>query len=113
MGILFSSIDDENDDENNNNNNESIITTESVINAILNSEKFQDYQNKFENLVPSRELYINEGDLVLELVMDGLYSIHQYEYDWLKPSSIDSMYGQLDKIYKLYGQQNNSDFDKE
>ena len=92
--------------------------TKSVMTDILASEKFQKYQNKFKNLVPSIDVYITEKELIEKHQImrktsdygksDGKYgfnlsySITKIEFNWLKPTDIDKMYEYLDRSYDLY-----------
>ena len=80
---------------------------EEIINQIESSDKFIDYQEKFEQLVPSRDVYVDDNDheLIIEVIQENSYSIHQYEYNWLDTNITDKLYTKLDKLYNIYIEQ--------
>ena len=75
---------------------------EDIIEEITISNKFKEYQEKFYELVPSYDLSITDGELVIEVIKKTSYSVVQYYYDWLDPNDINLMYIDLDKLYQGY-----------
>lgn len=78
-----------------------------IIYDIVTTDKFNTYQEKFNNLTPSRELYIEDGELNIETIRGTSYSILKYEFNWFSPNVEDEMYKVLDKLYDTYHLYNN------
>lgn len=75
---------------------------ENITEDIVMTDKFDEYQEKFENLTPSRGVYIEDGELIIETIGDSPYSISVYEFDWLDPDVEYKVYQVLDKLYDGY-----------
>lgn len=75
---------------------------EDIIEDIDNSDKFIEYQDKFEDLTPSRNLFFDEKELVIESKTNNSYSITRYEFEWSRKDVEDQIYGCLDRLYAAY-----------
>ena len=75
---------------------------EDVIEDIDYSDRFIEYQKKFEALSPPRELYFNERAVVIETQIFNSYSISNLEFNWSKPDVREQLYEYLDKTYDVY-----------
>lgn len=73
-----------------------------IIDGIYKSEKFASYQAKFQSLNPSKILYLEGEDLIVESVSDGPYTIAIYEFDWLCSGVENEIYKDLDELYESY-----------
>lgn len=89
MGNFFSDIDRE-------------IEIEDSADEIMNSPRFIEYQDKFSKLRLPQDIYIDEDELIIEVVGKTSYSIQQYAYDWLDPEDIERMYKNLERLYRVF-----------
>ena len=72
---------------------------EDIQEMISNTKKFKKYQDMFGKLTPSWDIYLFEGELIIETISDKTYAIHKYCYNWFDSKSVKQMYDQLDKLY--------------
>ena len=75
---------------------------EDITDIIVTTCKFNEYQEKFIELTPSRELYIDEGELFIETIQETSYSVFSYKFDWFDPNVEEYMYMLLDNYYETY-----------
>jgi len=75
---------------------------EDITYKIFMTEKFRMYQEKFRDLTPSRDLYIEYGELFIETLKGTSYSLLQYEFDWFDPDVENKIYDILDRLYETY-----------
>ena len=75
------------------------LEIDKIINDIINNEKFIEYQDKFNKLKMSTDIYIDGNELIIEVIGKTSYSIQQYTYNWLNPGDIDKMYKKLDDLF--------------
>ncbi len=75
---------------------------EDIIEKIEQSNKFVEYQDKFSDLVPLRQLYIDETEVVIEAVTSKSYSISRLEFNWKKSNIEIELYKYLDALYEAY-----------
>lgn len=78
------------------------LERDEAIDRILDSEKFWDYHDKFQELSPSREIFLEDNELIIETIQP--YSIQTFNFDWNDPEDIDNMYELLGSLYKRYSQ---------
>ena len=78
------------------------IERDDFIDEILDSDKFQDYQEKFRNLKPPRDVYLDENELIMETIQP--YSIQTYTFDWTESKEVPVLYELLDTLYEKYSQ---------
>jgi len=77
-------------------------TTEDIIEDIDNSNRFYSYQVKFEDLVPTRQLYIEENNIVIEVGTNTSYSVSRLQFNWEDPEIETVLYEYLDNMYNTY-----------
>ena len=75
---------------------------EDITDIIVTTCKFDEYQTKFIELTPPRELYIDEGELIIETMQETSYSVLKYKFDWFDPNVEESIYMLLDNYYENY-----------
>ena len=76
---------------------------EEIIERIEQSDKFVEYQNKFADLVPLRQLYIGDDrDVIIEAETNNSYSFIPASFNWTKPDREEDLYEYLDKMYETY-----------
>jgi len=95
MGNYFSSQSDNNQ-------------TTSYRDQISDSDKFSQYQTKFRNLIPSRNLYLNGDAVVVDSETANSYTSDTRYYDWSSPDTEQLIYKYLDMIYEIYKNRNPS-----
>ena len=78
------------------------IERDEEIDKILDSEEFQNYRDKFYELSPSREIYLEDNELIIETIQP--YSIQTFNFDWNDPEDIDAMYELLGTLYERFSQ---------
>lgn len=78
------------------------VTVDDIIEDIIWSKKFQYYQNRFESMIPSRDLYIDDNDLIIETNINNSYSMERISPNWNDPNIEKIIYNYLDKTYKKY-----------
>lgn len=79
-----------------------------VINDIVNDELYKKYQMIFEQLYPSKGVYIDITSrvLVIETNKDDVYSYIEYEFNWNNDDVKHEVLQTLEKMYKIYSRQN-------
>ena len=78
---------------------------EEILETIENSEIFLEYHSKFWDLLPSRNLFLYEDGVKIELMKEKSYSISMIEFDWTQPDILEMLYEHLDKIYEEFNNQ--------
>ena len=73
-----------------------------VIDILLDAEEFQDYRHKFQQLSPSREIYLENHELIIETIQP--YSLQSFSFDWNDVKEINTMYELLDSMYERFSQ---------
>jgi len=66
------------------------------------SHKFMEYQDRFEELNPSRSVHIDNDELIIETKVKNSYGIDKIFIDWNDPYIDKFIYGYLDKMYLTY-----------
>ena len=79
-----------------------VKNVDKLIDEIMDSDKFQDYQEKFSNLTPSSDIYLDENEFIMETIQP--YSIQTYTFDWTSPEEVPVLYELLDTLYEKYSQ---------
>ena len=77
-------------------------TQDDIIDDIIRSEKFNEYRIKFELLNPSRNLYFEDGDIVIETGVPTSYCMSRIEINWMRDDIEDFLYRYLDDVYETY-----------
>jgi hypothetical protein len=94
MGILFSvsqSVDD-------------------IIYDICCTRKFEFYQHKFEELKPSRYVYVEDDILIISATVFGSHSIETLIPNWYSPDIEEYIYTYLDNAYSRYSKGGKIDY---
>ncbi len=84
--------------------------TEDVIEDISFSEKFIKYQEKFNNLFPSKKLYLDVEGLYIESLTNSSWSSSITEFDWMDLNVENRIYNYLNIVLDIeYKNSINSD----
>lgn len=76
-----------------------------AIEDLRGSEDFQNYQSHFDLLVPARQVYIEDDELVIKTKV-GTFSEWRYNFNWEDPDILDRVFEVLEREYSALAKQN-------